>query len=305
MHHNSRLTPALWLGQATPADPCALAVTASCKCLPQIHHHSKLTPALWLGQTVADPCTLAGTGCCKYLPQIHHRSRLTPALWLWQPNSCYILPFSSQGGKYHEASPPGPTEQPVFIITLDLSFFIWDKTYSKKCFLQALSIYEDAATNHNAVMKAVMAACRMKEGDSDKEQEAFRARMMDIVLTHRLCYEPSNPILCIALAIYASLRRARPQPKYRSSEANDGPSAISRAVMVHSIEPEEIAHGRRSRGPYWRRSHWLKRQHCNGGSELLTAWFSSASYISCVVEVAAIPMYSGPKMVNALEPLAG
>ncbi|KZP09844.1 hypothetical protein FIBSPDRAFT_963609 [Athelia psychrophila] len=74
----------------------------------------------------------------------------------------------------------------VFIITLDLSFFIWDKNInSTKCFSQALSIYKEAAINHEAVMKAVGAACRMEKGDSDKE-EAFRARMTDIVLTHRL-----------------------------------------------------------------------------------------------------------------------
>ncbi|KZP05824.1 hypothetical protein FIBSPDRAFT_966966 [Athelia psychrophila] len=75
----------------------------------------------------------------------------------------------------------------VFIITLDLSFFIWDKKKKpSKCFSQALSIYKEATANHEAVMKAVMAACQMKEGDSDEEKEAFRARMTEIVLAHRL-----------------------------------------------------------------------------------------------------------------------
>ncbi|KZP16631.1 hypothetical protein FIBSPDRAFT_865773, partial [Athelia psychrophila] len=74
----------------------------------------------------------------------------------------------------------------VLIITLDLSFFIWDKMPSRECFSQALSIYKEATTNHQAVMEAVTEASRLKQGDSDEEKEAFRARMTEIVLTHRL-----------------------------------------------------------------------------------------------------------------------
>ncbi|KZP32352.1 hypothetical protein FIBSPDRAFT_944411 [Athelia psychrophila] len=74
----------------------------------------------------------------------------------------------------------------VFIITLDLSFFIWDKNPAVECFSPALSIYKEATTNHEAVMKAVTEACRMKQGHSSKEMKAFRARMTEIVLAHRL-----------------------------------------------------------------------------------------------------------------------
>ncbi|KZP31505.1 hypothetical protein FIBSPDRAFT_1037483 [Athelia psychrophila] len=74
----------------------------------------------------------------------------------------------------------------VLIITLDLSFFIWDKDPARECLSQALRIYKEATTNHEAVMKAVTEACSMKQGDSDKEQKAFRARMMEIALAHRL-----------------------------------------------------------------------------------------------------------------------
>ncbi|KZP25596.1 hypothetical protein FIBSPDRAFT_950293 [Athelia psychrophila] len=74
----------------------------------------------------------------------------------------------------------------VLIITLDLSFFIWDKQPSRTCLSQALSIYKEATTNHEAVMKAVTVACRMKQGDSEAEKIAFRARMEEIVLVHRL-----------------------------------------------------------------------------------------------------------------------
>ncbi|KZP04581.1 hypothetical protein FIBSPDRAFT_1054588 [Athelia psychrophila] len=74
----------------------------------------------------------------------------------------------------------------VFIIILDLSFFIWDKKQeqSKECFSEALSIYKEATTNHEAVMEAVVEALRTKQGDS--REKAFRARMTDIVLAHRL-----------------------------------------------------------------------------------------------------------------------
>ncbi|KZP09920.1 hypothetical protein FIBSPDRAFT_963586 [Athelia psychrophila] len=74
----------------------------------------------------------------------------------------------------------------VLIITLDLSFFIWDKSSSTECLSQALSIYKEAATNHEAVMKAVTDACRMEQGDSDEEKMAFRGQMKEIVLAHRL-----------------------------------------------------------------------------------------------------------------------
>ncbi|KZP21127.1 hypothetical protein FIBSPDRAFT_1044303 [Athelia psychrophila] len=75
----------------------------------------------------------------------------------------------------------------VFIITLDLSFFIWNENPSKECLSQALSVYKEATTNHQAVMKAVTEACRLKEGDSILTREkAFRVRMTEIVLAHRL-----------------------------------------------------------------------------------------------------------------------
>ncbi|KZP30055.1 hypothetical protein FIBSPDRAFT_946179 [Athelia psychrophila] len=74
----------------------------------------------------------------------------------------------------------------VFIITQDLAFFIWDKKPSWEFFSEALSIYRKATTNHEAVMNAVTEACNMKQGDSDKEEKAFRARMTEIVLAHRL-----------------------------------------------------------------------------------------------------------------------
>ncbi|KZP02707.1 hypothetical protein FIBSPDRAFT_1055691 [Athelia psychrophila] len=74
----------------------------------------------------------------------------------------------------------------VLVITLDLSFFIWDKKPSTECLSQALSIYKEATTNHEAVMEAVMEACRMKQGDSDEEKKIFRAQMTEIVLAHRL-----------------------------------------------------------------------------------------------------------------------
>ncbi|KZP16632.1 hypothetical protein FIBSPDRAFT_865774 [Athelia psychrophila] len=74
----------------------------------------------------------------------------------------------------------------VLIITLDLSFFIWDENPSHECFSQALSIYKEATTNHQAVVEAVMALPRLKKTASDEEKEAFRARMTETVLAHRL-----------------------------------------------------------------------------------------------------------------------
>ncbi|KZP15899.1 hypothetical protein FIBSPDRAFT_895415 [Athelia psychrophila] len=129
----------------------------------------------------------------------------------------------------------------VFIIILDLSFFIWDKKPSPECFSQALGVYEKATSHHEAVMRAVEEATRMKQ-DSTKERKAFIARMREIVLSHRLgqlqgrdwhglkqkqggarslaadevngfgiwnlysmivakSYEPNNPSLCIAFAL--------------------------------------------------------------------------------------------------------
>ncbi|KZP15890.1 hypothetical protein FIBSPDRAFT_895409 [Athelia psychrophila] len=73
----------------------------------------------------------------------------------------------------------------VFIIILDLSFFIWDKKPSHECFSQALGVYEKAASNHEAVMRAVEEASRMKQ-DPEEENKAFLARMTEIVLSHRL-----------------------------------------------------------------------------------------------------------------------
>ncbi|KZP32351.1 hypothetical protein FIBSPDRAFT_1036978 [Athelia psychrophila] len=75
----------------------------------------------------------------------------------------------------------------VFTITLDLSFFIWHENPSKECLSQALSVYKEATTNHEAVMKAVTEAFRLKQGDSILTREkAFRVRMTEIVLAHRL-----------------------------------------------------------------------------------------------------------------------
>lgn len=70
---------------------------------------------------------------------------------------------------------------------MDLSFFIWDKRPSKGCVSEALDIYEQAISNHEALMKAVMEACRAHEGDKDEKRKAFRGKMKEIVLAHRLC----------------------------------------------------------------------------------------------------------------------
>ncbi|KZP07200.1 hypothetical protein FIBSPDRAFT_965814 [Athelia psychrophila] len=70
-------------------------------------------------------------------------------------------------------------------LSMVLSFFIWDKKTSGKCFSQALRVYEEATTNHEAVMRAVKEASRMKQ-DSKEERKAFLANMTEIVLTHRL-----------------------------------------------------------------------------------------------------------------------
>lgn len=70
---------------------------------------------------------------------------------------------------------------------MDLSFFIWDKNPSQGCFSEALDIYEKAISNHEAVMKAVMELCEAHEGDVNKESQAFREKMKEIVLAHRLC----------------------------------------------------------------------------------------------------------------------
>ncbi|KZP28072.1 hypothetical protein FIBSPDRAFT_885960 [Athelia psychrophila] len=97
----------------------------------------------------------------------------------------------------------------VFIIILDLSFFIWDKNPSQECFSQALGVYEKATSNHEAVMRAVDEASRMKQDpEEERERKAFVAKMTKIVLSHRLCYEPNNPSLCIAFAftLLASVR---------------------------------------------------------------------------------------------------
>ncbi|KZP15877.1 hypothetical protein FIBSPDRAFT_958395 [Athelia psychrophila] len=73
----------------------------------------------------------------------------------------------------------------VFIIILDLSFFIYDKKFSQKCFSQALDVYEQATSNHEAVMRAVEDTSGMKQ-DSEEEKKAFIAKMIEIVLSHRL-----------------------------------------------------------------------------------------------------------------------
>ncbi|KZP04576.1 hypothetical protein FIBSPDRAFT_968015 [Athelia psychrophila] len=74
----------------------------------------------------------------------------------------------------------------VFIITQDLAFFIWEKKPSRECFSEALSIYKKATTNHEAVMKAVTEACMIKQEAILTGQKAFRERMTEIVLLHRL-----------------------------------------------------------------------------------------------------------------------
>ncbi|KAF7969976.1 hypothetical protein HWV62_25462 [Athelia sp. TMB] len=74
----------------------------------------------------------------------------------------------------------------VFVIILDLSFFIWDKDQSKECVKEALLIYEQADANHKAVMVAVHEACAAKEGESEEDMAVFIEKMKEIVLAHRL-----------------------------------------------------------------------------------------------------------------------
>ncbi|KZP24236.1 hypothetical protein FIBSPDRAFT_929993 [Athelia psychrophila] len=73
----------------------------------------------------------------------------------------------------------------VFIITLDLAFFIWDRNPSEQCFSQALRIYEEATSNHQAVMTAIKKACGLQQ-DSEDEKKVFLVRIKEIVLAHRL-----------------------------------------------------------------------------------------------------------------------
>ncbi|KZP07220.1 hypothetical protein FIBSPDRAFT_291049 [Athelia psychrophila] len=82
----------------------------------------------------------------------------------------------------------------ILIIIMDLSFFIWDNRNSHECFSQALRVYEKATSNHEAVMRAVEEATRMKQG-SEEEKDAFIAKMKEIVLAHRLCRLNSSKLV--------------------------------------------------------------------------------------------------------------